>query len=63
MVEGGCIVESGTYDELKKREGFFTEFVRTHLNEQDEKIIDAKSRPIFSNVSSKLKNFNIKHLR
>lgn len=32
MLESGCIVECGTYDELKKREGVFCEFIRAHLN-------------------------------
>ena len=35
VIKDGCISESGTYDELLKSEGAFSEFLMTYVNEEN----------------------------
>jgi ABC-type multidrug transport system fused ATPase/permease subunit len=42
MLDGGSIVEMGSYDELRKRDGLFADFIRNYLtkNENDRKDVE-----------------------
>ena len=33
----GCLVESGTYEELKEKEGAFVDFLKNHLQDEEDK--------------------------
>ena len=40
MLENGCIVETGTYNELKNLNGMFTSFIKAYIENQ-EKAVDS----------------------
>lgn len=62
MLENGTIAESGSYEELKDREGSFADFIKNFLaNEKDHNLnesVDDVSHP--SSLSSSLRSVNIK---